>query len=125
MLRSMLYVRYGSGCSRRVTASAAVPSATRSCDSSSRSPSSGVKRSPATAFSSSGAMAEDKVDPSRSEFILHGELVEPLQPPPFGRPQSVIEVFGEVIKRRLLTQIEQRRFPSGDCRDVVHAAIAG
>ena len=34
----MLYVRYGSGCSRRVTASAARPSAARSCDSSSREP---------------------------------------------------------------------------------------
>ena len=62
MLRSMLYVRYGSGCSRRVTASAARPSAARSCDSSSCRPSSGVRRSPSTALCQAvGQWLESKI----------------------------------------------------------------
>src|SRR5579872_4327380 len=97
MLRSMLYVRKGPGCLRRVTASAARPSATRSCDSMSASPSARDRRSPATAFSSTGAMSEDKVDSFRGDFVRNGQAMEQSQPLSFGRPQSVIQVLREVI----------------------------
>src|SRR6478735_7503155 len=97
MLRSILYVRKGSGWSRRVTASAARPSATRSCDSINASPSAGLNRSPATALSSTGAMSEDKVDSFGSNLVFNGQLVEPGQPLPLGVPQSVIQVSRQVI----------------------------
>src|SRR5437868_5714940 len=51
MLRSMLKVRYGSGCNRRVTASAARPSAGRSLHSNKSTASANDNRSPVTALS--------------------------------------------------------------------------
>src|SRR5258708_32444831 len=118
MFRSMLYVRKGSGCRRRVTASAAWPRATRSCDSSSARQSAGVNRSPAIAFSSTGAMAEDKFDSLGSKLLFDGQFVEAGQPLAFGRPQSVIQVLREVINGDLLREAEQWRFAVGDLRKI-------
>src|SRR5436190_2775809 len=106
MFRSMLYVRNGSGCSLRVTASAASPSATRSCDSMRRTPSSNDRRSPATAFSSSGVIAEDKLEPSRGQIVFDGQFVKAAKPLPLGRSQSVIQVLRQIVEGRLRRQIE-------------------
>src|SRR4051812_40982639 len=125
MFRSMLYVRYGSGCSRRVTASAAAPKAARSCVSSSRTPSAEVSRSPAAAFSSNGAISEDKVDSSRSQGMFHGKLIEPFEAAPFRHPQPVVQVVFEISDCHLLVQIEQRRLASADFVQARYAQLAG
>src|SRR5436190_1756630 len=125
MLRSMLYVRKGSGCSRRVTASAARPSATRSCDSIRAKPSAGVNRSPAIAFSSTGAMSEDNVDSLGGNLVFNGQLVKPGQPLSLGFPQSVIQVLRQVINGYLFGQAQQGRLAPGDGMDVFHSTISG
>src|SRR5580693_5483678 len=110
---------------RRATESAARPRATRSCDSIRASPSAGVNRSPATAFSSTGAMSEDKVDSFGSNLVFNGQLVKPGQPLPLGLPQSVIQVLRQVINSYLLRQTEQRRFAASDGAKVFYSPIAG
>src|SRR5688572_20018660 len=101
MLRSMLNVRNGPGCSRRVAASAASPRATRSCDSSSFSPSAGERRSPAAGFSSRGAMSEDKFVSFGSQSLFDGQLVKPLQPATLRVPQDELQVAGEIFDGQL------------------------
>src|SRR5919109_612882 len=78
MLRSMLYVRYGSACRGRQTASAARPSEIRSL-SKSATPSSAVRRLPLTALSRMYLRQEFtdyvplvlgiRIDPQISQFL--------------------------------------------------------
>src|SRR5580700_6797217 len=104
MLRSMLYVRKGSGCRRRVTASAARPNATRSCDSIRRKPSSKFSRSPATAFSSRGAIAEDKLHPLGNELQAGRQTREQSQAGPLSRSNPKMQILGEIVVRGGLAQ---------------------
>src|SRR5262245_14527453 len=80
MLRSMLYVRYGSGCNREVTAWAARPRACRSWQANSSTPSSVESRLPSTAFDKIRGTVELKVHPFRGQPEVAGQLVEPGQP---------------------------------------------
>src|SRR5438477_12252450 len=107
MLRSMLYVRYGCGCSRRVRASAARPIAARSCDSKSRRPSSGARRSPATAFSRIGWVAQAIIRSRGScrhgkpvlgwgKSQSHGFFVKQFQALALARAEIEMQVVAEV-----------------------------
>src|SRR5688572_11518583 len=80
MFRSMLYVRYGSGCSRVVTAWAERPRACRSRQLNSSTPSSNVRRWPSTAFDRMSRTVEVKVHPLRGQSEFAGQLVVPGQP---------------------------------------------
>src|SRR5262245_61447818 len=91
MLRSMLNVRYGSGCSRRLTASAARPSACTSRTSNSATPSSGVSRPPSTAFDKIRLTVELKIHPTPGQPKFTRQHVIVMQPRLFSRPQVKVD----------------------------------
>src|SRR5262245_9559512 len=124
MLRSMLYVRKGSGCSRRVTASAAAPSAVKSCDSRSLRPSSGVSLSPATALSSSGAISEDKINSFIGQPQLDGQLIKQSQAAALGRTEMEMEVFGQIIDRPRCRNLQQRALANSNLPKTCNSSIA-
>src|SRR5262245_37773701 len=117
MLRSMLYVRIGSGCSRRVTASAARPSAARSRVWQRASASSGVSRSPASALSR-GDMG----------FFRAGEkafrvTAEQLQPAAFAGTKMKIQVVAEITQRVVRGQTHERTFRGRDLLQMLFAVV--
>src|SRR5687768_8495501 len=114
MLRSMLYVRYGSGWSRLATASAARPRAVRSRLSRSASPSSGVSRSPAVALSSAFDVQATKVNSCGSEIQLLRQLVKQREAAPLLRAQIKVQMIAEVAEAFLPSEPQRRRFARRD-----------
>src|SRR5262249_28815815 len=100
-------------------------SATRSCDWMSASPSARDSLSPATAFSSTRAMSEDKIDPFGGEAVFDGQTMEQTQSFPLGAPQSVIQVLRQVINGQLLGDSQRRCLALGDHLKLLDAPIAG
>src|SRR5207248_3817667 len=96
MLRSMLEVRYGWGCSGRVTAWAARPSRSRSRQRNSSAPSSGVSRPPSAAFDKIRSVVADIVGPLRGEPEFGGQLAEPGHPDQLPRAEVVADDVREV-----------------------------
>src|SRR5437763_138642 len=130
MLRSMLYVRYGSGCSRRVTASAARPSVARSCDSKRANPSAGVSRSPATALASNSLVGNllfgaTKFDSRWGQVQFACQAIEKFQALSLALAQVEIQVVAQIVEALGLRQAQGRRLALGNLDQVGHALIAG
>src|SRR5438132_9512612 len=117
MLRSMLYVRYGSGCRRRQTASAARPSAIRSRQSNSATPSSNVSRSPSTAFCKMRVTVEVKAHPSPGQAQLAGQHIIVVQSRLLARAQVKVNDIAQVAPAKTGIQPEPRRFAMRDLAD--------
>src|SRR5260370_397340 len=122
MLRSMLYVRYGSGCSRRQPASAARPSAGSSRQSKSASPSSGVSRPPSTAFCKRDGMVEVKANPPPGQTELAGEHVKMVESRLLTRPQIKVNDAGKVAAAKAGVQAKPGSLRKGDLADPRAAA---
>src|SRR5262245_4117034 len=80
MLRSMLYVRNGSGCSRWQTSCAARPRSSSPACWNRETPSSKASRVPSTARCKISPTVEDKVDSFRGQSHPGGHLGEPSEP---------------------------------------------
>src|SRR5438105_5079294 len=117
MLRSMLYVRYGSGCSRRQTASAARPSAMRSRQANRATPSSNVSRSPSTARCKICVTVELKAHSSPRQPQLAGQHVIVMQPGLLARPQVKMNDVGKIAPAKARVQPQARRLVVRDLTD--------
>src|SRR4051812_3294493 len=105
----MLKVRYGSGWSRRQTASAARPRACRARHSKSARPSSGVSRPPSTAFCKVRVMVEVKGDPPAYQAQLAGQRVILLKAGLLARAQVKLNDVGKVAATEPGVQPKPRR----------------
>src|SRR6266478_1990029 len=114
----MLYVRYGSGCRRRHTASAALPSAIRSRQPNSATPSSKVSRSPSTALCKMCVTVEFKAHPSLGQAQLAGQHVIMMQPRLLTCVQVEVNDIGEIAPAKAGVQPQPRRLPMGDRADL-------
>src|SRR5580704_4705105 len=92
----MLKVRYGSGWSRRQTASAARPSACKSRQSKRAAPSSQVNRSPSTALRKLRSMVQFKIYPPPGKAKLTGQGIKMVQPGQLAWPQVKMQDVGKV-----------------------------
>src|SRR3954453_15279386 len=110
----MLYVRYGSGCSRMVTGWAPRPSLCRSRQAMSASPSARVRRSPSTALFRMWSMVADKVHPLRGQVQLRRQLIIPPQAGQFGFAQVVADDGVEVPPAVAGVEAEGFRLAFGD-----------
>src|SRR6516162_3637666 len=114
MLRSMLYVRYGSGCSRRVTVSAARPSAWKSVQSNRAQPSSKVRRRPSTALCKMLRTVEFKVHPTPGQAQLASQHVKVLQPRLLARAEVEAENVRQITPTEPSVEAQPRRLAMGD-----------
>src|SRR3954447_7081489 len=97
MFRSMLYVRYGSGCSLWQTACAARPRSSRLASRNRVTPSSKLSRPPSTARRKIVGTVEDKVYSFRGQSEASGHLGETSQPRQLWLSQLVRQNASQVI----------------------------
>src|SRR3954469_12103704 len=110
----MLYVRYGSGCSREQTACAARPSRCRSRQRVSSTPSSKVRRPPSTAFDKTRSIVADKGHPRGGQAEGGGVAVEPVQPGDLTRAEVVVNDVRQVAATVPGVEAEVFRLAGGD-----------
>src|SRR5687768_734554 len=110
----MLYVRYGSGCTRDVTVCAARPSLCRSLHPMRATPSSKDSRPPSTALDKMRSMVADKGHPRWGQAEGGGVAVEPVQPGDLPRAEVVVDDVGQVSTTESRVQPEGGGLPGGD-----------
>src|SRR5229473_1894833 len=122
----MLYVRYGSGCIRRQTASAARPNSASGVASApgvnNASPSSAVRRWPSTAFCKMCVTVELKIHSPARQAQLARQHVVMMQARLFARPKIIVNDVGKVSPAEAGVQPQERRLVLGNRPDPRTAA---